>query len=259
MDLHLNGKTAMVCGARTGLGHACAAALAAEGVALTLLSRDAAGLAAAAAGLAGTHGVPVRPVAGDLADPAARAALIAACPAPDILILNAGGPPPGDATRFAEADWTAALAAGVAAQISLVNAVLPGMRARRFGRIVVISSGALKAPLPFLALSNAARAGLWSALKGLSRQVAAEGVTINALLPHAFETDRLASNFANRARQSDADAGQLRAASLAAIPAGRFGQPEEFAIMCATLCHARLGYLTGQAILLDGGHFTGVL
>lgn len=259
MDLGLNGKNAIVCGARTGLGQACANALAAEGVALTLLSRDAAGLIATATALSATHGVHATPVAGDLSDPAARAALLAACPTPDILVLNSGGPPPGDALRFDETQWNAALTAGITAQIDLVSAIIPGMRARGFGRIVVISSGALKAPLPFLALSNAARAGLWSVLKGLSRQVAADGVTINALLPHAFETDRLASNFTNRAKQSNSDEAALRASSLAAIPAGRFGTPAEFGDLCASICNAKLGYLTGQAILLDGGHFTGVL
>lgn len=260
MDLGLAGKSAIVCGARSGLGLACAAALAGEGVALTLVSRGAAGLAATAASLRAAHpGLVVTAVPGDLALDATRTALLAACPAPDILVLNSGGPPTGGVGGFARADWEAALGGNLTSAVLLVRDVLDGMVARRFGRILAITSGAVKAPLPFLALSNAARTGLWSVLKGLSREVAAHNVTINNLMPHAFETDRLAANFVSRAGQAGTTPEAVRAHSLSRIPAGRFGQPEEFGALAAMLCSARLGYVTGQSIMLDGGAFEGLL
>jgi 3-oxoacyl-[acyl-carrier protein] reductase len=260
MDLGIAGKSAIICGARSGLGLACAQALSGEGVNLTLLSRDAAGLEAVAATIRTGHpGLSVVSVPGDLGADATRAALLQACPAPDILVLNAGGPPTGGARKWERADWEAALNTNLIASVLLVRDVLDGMVARRFGRILAITSGAVKAPLPFLALSNAARTGLWSVLKGLSREVAAYNVTINNMLPHAFETDRLRANFVTRAAQAGTTPEAVRAQSLAHIPAGRFGQPEEFGALAASLCSARLGYVTGQSIMLDGGHFEGLV
>jgi 3-oxoacyl-[acyl-carrier protein] reductase len=258
MELGLAGKTAIVCGARSGLGLACATALATEGVNLTLVSREAPGLEMVAATLRAAHKVGVAVVAGDLALDATREAVLAACSAPDILVLNSGGPPTGGVRGFRREDWEAALNANLTSAVLLVRDVLDGMVERRFGRILAITSGAVKAPLPFLALSNAARTGLWSVLKGLSREVAGHNVTINNLMPHAFETERLASNFVSRAAQAGTTPEAVRAQSLARIPAGRFGQPEEFGMMAALLCSARLGYVTGQSIMLDGGAFEGL-
>ena len=260
MDLGIAGRRAIVCGARIGLGLACAEALAGEGVHLTLVSRGAAGLEAVAAALRAAHPASeIGIVAGDLGLDQTREEVCAACPAPDILVLNSGGPPTGDARRFDRAAWEAALSANLVASVLLVRAVLEGMCERRFGRILAITSGAVKAPLPFLALSNAARTGLWSVLKGLSREVAAHNVTINNLMPHTFETERLAANFVTRATAASTTPEALRAQSLARIPAGRFGQPEEFGALAACLCGRRMGYVTGQSILLDGGHFEGLL
>ena len=260
MDLGSAGRQAIVCGARSGLGLACARALAAEGVHVVLAARSADKLAQVVAQLAAEFpAVSVRGVAVDLAAPEAPGLLLAACPEPDILVLNSGGPPAGDLRRFERADWEAALNANLISAVMLVRAVIDGMCARGFGRIVAVTSGAVKAPPPFLALSNAARAGLVATLKGLAREVARHNVTINNLMPHVFDTERLATNFTNRARQSGETEDALRAQSLARIPAGRFGDPAEFGALCASLCNARLGYLTGQSIMLDGGTFEGVL
>ena len=260
MDLGIAGRTAIVCGASSGLGHACADALAAEGVHVLLTARGAPALEQAAAELRARHSdVSITCVAGDIAAEATRQALLAACPAPDILVLNAGGPPTGGIAKFSQADWDKALTTNLTALVLLVRDVIGGMSERRFGRILAITSGAVKAPLPFLALSNAARTGLWSVLKGLSREVAAHNVTINNLLPHTFQTARLEANFVTRAAAAGTTPESVRAHSLSRIPAGRFGQPEEFGTLAACLCGARMGYVTGQSIMLDGGHFEGFL
>jgi len=258
MDLGLAGRAAIVCGASQGLGYACAEALAGEGVHLTIAARTAAKLEAAATQLR-ARAPSVTAVACDLGREESITALLAACPEPDILIVNSGGPPVGDFRSLSRADWQSATETNMIGAIMLIRAVIDGMCARKFGRIVTITSGAVKAPLPFLALSNAARAGLVAAVKGLAREVAAHNVTINNLMPGPFATERLRGNFARRAAASGEPEEKIRGESLDKIPAGRFGDPAEFGAFCASLCNARLGYLTGQSILLDGGAFPGLL
>jgi len=258
MDLGIAGRRAIVCASSKGLGRACAEALVREGVEVTLNGRDRATLNAAAQAIRAATGVAVHAVAGDITAEATRAALIARCPEPDILINNAGGPPPGDFRRWSIDDWHRALDANMLAPIAMIALVLDGMVARRWGRIVNITSGAVKAPIATLGLSNGARAGLTGFVAGLARQVAAKGVTINNLLPGPFETDRLRANIAARAKEGesyDAAAGRERAA----IPAGRFGAPDEFGAACAFLCGSHAGFITGQNLLLDGGKFPGTL
>ena len=260
MDLGLAGRRAIICGASQGLGLACARAFAAEGTELLLVARDAAKLQRAAASIRSAQPAAVVAIlACDLTDAAAPEAILASCPAPDILVVNSGGPPPGPLRQFGRAEWEAALNANLISAVMLIRALIDGMCARGFGRVVTITSGAVKAPLPFLALSNAARTGLASAVKGLAAEVAARNVTLNNLMPGPFDTERLAGNFRRRAELSGQQEVEIRAESLAKIPAGRFGHPDEFAALCVSLCNARLGYLTGQSILIDGGAYPGLL
>ena len=253
MDFELQGRTAIVCAASRGLGRACAEALAAEGVGLTLNARGEAALAETATALAARHGVPVTAVAGDIADPACRAALLAACPAPDILVNNAGGPPPGRLGGWSEADWSGALAANLRAPAAMIEAVLEGMAARGFGRIVNITSSVVKHPIDVQGLSAAARAGLHGLVSTLVRPYVARNVTLNNILPGPFATDRLISNFAFQARQKGLSTEAALAARKAELPAGRFGDPLEVGRLCAYLCSAHAGYISGQSILIDGG------
>jgi len=253
MDLGLKGRTAIVCAASKGLGRACAEALAAEGVGLVLNARSAGPLAQAAAEIAQTHQVPVVPVAGDIASADVRAAILAAAPTPDILVNNAGGPAPGKLKSFTADDWTRALEGNLRAPAAMMAAVLDGMAARGFGRVVNITSGAVKAPIGVLGLSNGARSGLTGFVAGLARSgISGKGVTINALLPGAFDTDRLRSMM--RASPDPAAAQKAREQT---IPARRLGTAEEFGAMCAFICSVHAGYLTGQNILLDGGAYPG--
>jgi 3-oxoacyl-[acyl-carrier protein] reductase len=251
MDLGIKGKQAIVCGASKGLGLACAEALAREGAALTICARSKDPLDAAARELRGIDGCSVRAVACDIATEDGRAAVLDACPAPDILINNAGGPPPGDFRDWSRDDWIKALDANMLAAIFLIRATVDGMVERGFGRIVNITSGAVKAPIGILGLSNGARSGLTGFIAGLSRdkRIAGRNVTINNLLPGAFATDRLMSLF-------DEDA---RARRMASIPAQRFGMPKEFGELCAYLCSVQAGYITGQNVLIDGGGYPGTL
>jgi len=258
LDLGIAGRRAIVCGAGKGLGRACAEALAAAGCELTICARTEAAIHAAAEAIAAQAGVPVRPVACDVTTEAGRATLIAACPEPDILVNNAGGPPPGRFEDWGEAEWLAAVNANMLAALMLMRAVLPPMRARKWGRIVNITSAAVKAPLPMLGLSNGARAGLTGAVGGIAREVARDGVTINGLLPGQFETDRLAAYYAAVAKSRGQPLEQVRADVAAANPAGRVGDPAEFGAMCAVLCSQHAGYVTGQNLLMDGGAFPGL-
>lgn len=259
MDLGLEGRKAIVCAASKGLGRGCAEALAAEGVDLVITARTPGPLEETAEAIRRASGVDVTAVAGDITTEEGRAAALAACPAPDILVNNAGGPPPGDFRDWDEADWLDAVRANMVTPILLIKAVVDGMIERRFGRVVNITSGAVKAPIPNIGLSNGARAGLTGFVAGLARQTVEHNVTINNLLPGAFNTDRLRSNIANLAKSSGTSAKEIAAARRSGNPAKRFGEPHEFGHACAWLCSAHSGYVTGQNVLIDGGDFPGTM
>jgi 3-oxoacyl-[acyl-carrier protein] reductase len=256
MDLGIRGKTALVCAASKGLGKGCAASLAREGVNLVITARGAEALEATAAELR-KAGVSVKAVAGDITTPEGRDAALKACPSPDILINNAGGPPPGDFRDWDREAWIKALDANMITPILLTRAVVDGMIARKFGRIVNITSGAVKAPIPELGLSNGARTGLTGFVAGLARKTVRSNVTINSLLPGPFETDRLRANLVFNAKNTGKTVEELRKIRSEANPAGRFGTIEEFGDACAYLCSAQAGYITGQNLLLDGGSYPG--
>ena len=260
MDLGLTGRWALVCAASKGLGRGCAEALVGEGVNVVITARGEADLQATAAALRLLNpAVEVRAVAGDIATPEGRAAALAACPQVDILINNAGGPPPGDFRDWEREQWIAALDANMLAPIALIKATVDAMAARGFGRVVNITSGAVKAPIDTLGLSNGARSGLTGFVAGLARQprLAGAHVTSNNLLPGACDTDRLRSNMAGGAAKAGVPADEFAARRRAAVPAQRFGTAAEFGAVCAMLCSAQAGYLTGQNILLDGGSYPG--
>ena len=260
MDLGLNGRWALVCAASKGLGRGCAEALAGEGVNVVITARGAEALEATADALRALNPkVEVRAVAGDIATPEGRAAALAACPQVDILVNNAGGPPPGDFRDWDRAQWLAALEANMLTPIELIKATVDAMAARGFGRIVNITSGAVKAPIDVLGLSNGARSGLTGFIAGVARQsqIAGRNVTINNLLPGAFDTDRLRKGLFAGAAKSGQSVDEIADKRRAAIPAQRFGTAEEFGVICAMLCGAQAGYLTGQNILLDGGAYPG--
>jgi 3-oxoacyl-[acyl-carrier protein] reductase len=259
MDLGIRGKTALVCAASKGLGKGCALSLAREGVDLVITARGVEALEATAAELRKAFGVKVTAVAGDITTEAGRQAALKACPAPDILVNNAGGPPPGDFRAWERDAWIKALDANMIAPILLIRAVVDSMIARRFGRIVNITSGAVKHPIPELGLSNGARTGLTGFIAGLSRTTVQHNVTINNLLPGPFDTDRLRSNFEFNAKKLGKSAEELTRARAEANPAKRFGTPQEFGDACAYLCSAQAGFITGQNLLLDGGAYPGTL
>ena len=258
MDLGIAGKKALVCGASAGLGYACAQALVAEGVAVLIVARTEGPLQEAAERLRELGGGPVQALAADVTRAEGRERIMAHSRDFDILITNAGGPPPGDFRQWQRQDWLAAIDANMLAPIELMKATVDGMRSRGFGRIVNITSSAVKSPIDQLGLSNGARAGLTGFVAGLARSTVADGVTINNLLPGTFETARLASNFEAAARRQGLDAQQLIAQRLAKHPAHRFGRPEELGRTCAFLCSVHAGYINGQNILMDGGSFPGV-
>lgn len=257
MDFGLAGRKAIVCASSRGLGRGCATALAAEGVEVVINGRDADHLAQVADEIRRATGAKVIPVAADVASREGQEALFAACPTPDILVNNNAGPPFRD---FRELDRDKMLAGAIAnfvTPIELIQRAIDGMVARRFGRIVNITSSAVKAPISGLDLSSGARAGLTAFLKGVSQSVAAHNVTINNLLPGSFDTDRLRSANKRTADQRGVDIETVEAEKRAAIPARRFGTPEEFGAACAFLCSAQAGYITGQNLLIDGGAFPG--
>ncbi|WP_397535607.1 SDR family oxidoreductase [Roseateles sp.] len=260
MDMGLQGRWALVCAASKGLGRGCAEALAAEGVNVVITARGEEALQATAAAIRAAYpGVEVRTVAGDITTAEGRAAALAACPQVDILVNNAGGPPPGDFRQWGRDEWIAALDANMLTPIELIKATVDGMSARGFGRIVNITSGAVKAPIDVLGLSNGARSGLTGFVAGIARQsaIAGRNVTINNLLPGAFDTERLQKTMAAGAAKTGASADEMAAKRRAGIPAQRFGTAAEFGAICAMLCSAQAGYLTGQNILLDGGAYPG--
>ena len=260
MDLGINGKWALVCAASKGLGKGCAQALVAEGVNVVITARGAEALQATAAELrASNPAVQVLTVVGDITTVEGRAAALAACPQVDILINNAGGPPPGDFRNWDRSHWLAALDANMLTPIELIKAVVDGMAQRGFGRIVNITSAAVKAPIDILGLSNGARSGLTGFVAGVARQpqLAGRNVTINALLPGPFETDRLRGTMAGAAAKAGKSLDEVMDARRRLNPTGRFGNAEEFGATCAFLCSQHAGYITGQNLLLDGGGFPG--
>ena len=259
MDLGISGKHALVCGASKGLGRGCAEALAREGVHVTLVARNAELLEQTVQQIRAEvdAGVTVQGVAVDITTAVGRQAALAACPQPDILVTNAGGPPAGDFRNWEREQWIAALDANMLAPIELIRATLDDMMGRGFGRIINITSGAVKAPIDILGLSNGARAGLTGFIAGLSRTTAHKNVTINNMLPGPFETDRLRATFEASAKATGQDIDALIAARRNGNPAKRFGTIEEFGATCAFLCSVHAGFINGQNILLDGGAYPG--
>jgi 3-oxoacyl-[acyl-carrier protein] reductase len=255
MDLGLRGKKAIVCAASKGLGRACAISLAREGVDLVITARTAETLEATAAEIRQMTGVKVTAVAGDITSDAGRAAALAACPEPDILVNNNGGPPRGDFREWDRDAWIKAVDANMLAPIFLIKSVIDGMIGRKFGRIVNITSASVVSPIPELGMSNGARAGLTGFVAGLARQVAKNNVIINNILPGPFLTDRLRSGFVEAAQRTNRSVDEVVADRMASNPAGRAGDPAEFGDACAFLCSAKISFIVGQNLLLDGGSF----
>ena len=259
MDLGIAGRRAIVCASSRGLGLACATSLAREGVHVVVNGRDPATLDEAADELRSTHDVEVTAVAGDIGAEATRAALLAACPEPDILVNNNGGPPPG---RFADWDrdaWVDALDANMLTPVLMIRAVIDGMVQRRFGRIVNITSAMVKSPAPAMGLSTGARAGLTSVSKALSRDVARHNVTLNNLLPERFDTARQQGMAALHAERAGITVDEAYDAMTRTIAARRLGRPHEFGDACAYLCSAQAGFISGQNLQLDGGSYPGLI
>ena len=259
MDLGIAGRKAIVCASSRGLGRACALALARAGCELVINGRDGKTLAATADDLRKATGASVRPVQADVATAEGQRALLDACPAPDILVNNNAGPPFRDFRELTRPQMIDGVIANMVAAIELVQKVIDSMAARKFGRIVNITSGSVKMPLAGLDLSTGARAGLTAFLAGIARSIAASNVTVNFLLPGTFETERLQSNLAATARSKGIPIEQAKVERIATVPARRFGSPDEFGAACAFLCSAQAGYITGQSILMDGGAFPGAL
>jgi 3-oxoacyl-[acyl-carrier protein] reductase len=257
MDLGIKGKWALVCASSKGLGLGCAQSLAAEGVHLVMNARTAETLAKAAAEIRTKYGVEVIEVACDVTTEEGRGKIIAARPQIDILINNAGGPPTGDFRKFSRNDWIAAVDANMLTPIELMKTYIDGMLERGFGRIVNITSSAVKAPIDILALSNGARSGLTGFVAGLSRTTVEKNVTINNLLPGLFDTDRITANFQATAKIRNLTMEQVREQRKQQVPAKRFGDPFEFGQACAFLCSAQASYITGQNFLIDGGTYPG--
>jgi len=257
MDLGIAGRKALVCAASKGLGRGCAEALAREGVAVTILARTESDVRKAADEIGIATGQRVGWLACDITTPHGRDAALAACPEPDILINNAGGPPPGDFRDWDRDAWIRALDANMLTPIELIKATVDGMIARRFGRIVNITSSSVKAPIDILGLSNGARSGLTGFVAGVARKVARHNVTINNLLPGSIDTDRLNQGMASRAKSGGKTLDEVRQVAMDAIPTGRFGNAAEFGSVCAFICSVHASYLVGQNILLDGGAYPG--
>jgi 3-oxoacyl-[acyl-carrier protein] reductase len=259
INLGIAGRTALVCAASKGLGRACAHALAASGAVVVINGRNPETLYATAAEISGATGAVVRTVAADVTTEEGRAAILAACSAPDILVNNAGGPPPGDFRDWDEGIWMAALRTNMLAPIFMIKATVDSMIARKFGRIINITSAAVKAPILTLGLSNGARAGLTGFVAGLARQVSQHNVTINNLLPGPFETDRLKANLEAAARAASLSYEEVYTRRRDANPARRYGQPAELGAFCAFMASEQAGYITGQNIVMDGGAYPGTL
>jgi 3-oxoacyl-[acyl-carrier protein] reductase len=259
MDLGLAGKTAIVCASSRGLGKACAASLVREGCSVIVNGRDAESLQATVTELASLGRADVSGVCADIGTAAGREELLAACAAPDILVNNNGGPPPGSYQQWDEAVWLEALQANMLAAVLLIQAVVDGMRERRFGRIVNITSAMVKSPHPAMGLSTAARSGLTAFCKGLSKEVAADNVTINNLLPERFDTDRQKQMAELAVKLQGISYEEARAQMASTIAAKRLGQPSEFGDACAYLCSLQAGFISGQNLQLDGGSYQGLI
>ena len=262
MDLGIAGKWALVCGASKGLGLGCAQALLHEGVNVLIVARGAAVLEATATKLiadsARPAGAEVQFVAADITTVEGRAAVFAVRKDFDIVVTNAGGPPPGDFRSWDRDAWIKAVDANMLTPIELIKATVDGMAARGFGRIVNITSSSVKAPIDILGLSNGARSGLTGFVAGVARtKLAAQGVTINNLLPGAFDTDRLKGTMKGAAEKTGQPLEAVLDARRKTIPAQRFGTPEEFGAICAFLCSVHASYMTGQNVLADGGAYPG--
>jgi len=257
MDLGIAGRKAIVCASSRGLGRACAQKLAEAGCQVVVNGRNQDSVESTAAEIRRATGATVIAVAADVASPAGQAALFAACPEPDILVNNNAGPPFRDFRELDREKMIDGVTANMIVAIELVQRAIDPMIAKKFGRIVNITSGSVKAPLAGLDLSSGARAGLTAFLAGIARTVAPHNITINFMLPGAFDTERLQSNLAANAKKKATSVEQQKRERLAVIPAARFGTPEEFGAVCAFLCSLSAGYITGQNILLDGGAFPG--
>jgi 3-oxoacyl-[acyl-carrier protein] reductase len=257
MDLGIAGKRALVCAASKGLGRGCAEALAREGVEVTIAARTRSTLETAAREIESAAGIAVRIAVADVTTNEGRAAALGVCPNPDILVTNAGGPPPGTFREWDRDDWLRAIDANMLAPIELIKATLDAMIERGFGRIVNLTSSAVKAPIASLGLSNGARSGLTGFVAGLARDVAPHGVTINNLLPGAFDTDRLRGMVAASAQQAGRSVDEQLVLVAQQIPVRRVGRPDEFGALCAFICSVHADYITGQNLLIDGGAYPG--
>ncbi len=257
MDLGIRGRTALVCAASKGLGRACAMSLAREGADVTILARGREALEKTAEDIRKASGVKVTALVADITTPEGRAAALAACPQPDILVNNAGGPPPGDFRNWSREDWIKAVDANMLTPIELIKATVDGMIARKFGRIVNITSNSVKAPIEELGLSNAARSGLTGFVAGLARKTVRHNVTINNILPGQFMTDRLKTRLTVNAKEAGVTLEQYLDKRSQVIPACRFGDPNEFGELCAYVCSAQAAFITGQNFLIDGGTYPG--
>lgn len=257
MDLGIRGKHALICGASRGLGRGCAEALAAEGVHLTLIARHAEPLEAAAQAIQRSSGVSVTTVACDITSAEGIDQALSACPEPDILITNTGGPPTGNFHDWDQYVWLEALNALMLTPIALIKATVDGMIAQRFGRIINITSSAVKSPIAKLGLSNGARSGLTGFVAGLARETVAHNVTLNNLLPGPFDTTHLENILKEMAEVKKISVYEAAQILRQQNPAQRFGTPAEFGAACAFLCSVHAGYITGQNLLLDGGAYPG--
>jgi 3-oxoacyl-[acyl-carrier protein] reductase len=259
MDLGIAGRTAIVCASRSGLGRACAEALVQEGVHVVINGRDAARLDETAKELRAIAKGEVRTAVGDVTTAEGRAALLAAAPEPDILINNNAGPAPRSFDDLSESDWLKAIEANMVAPLLLTKAVIGPMKARKFGRIVNITSAMVTTPRPHMTLSSGARAGLTAAMKGLALELARHNVTINNLLPERFDTDRQHQMAQAAMKRENIGYEEARARQVASIAARRLGDPREFGATCAFLCSAHAGYMSGQNVHLDGGSYPALI
>ncbi len=259
MDLGIAGKKALVCAASKGLGRACATSLAREGCDVTIASRSMDNLKTAVDVIKQETGVTVTPVAADLSSEEGRAAALAVCPDPDILVNNCGGPPPGHFDDWNREDWIKALDMNMINPIMLIKATYKKMMERNFGRIVNITSAAVKEPIKVLGLSNGARSGLTGFCAGIARETVKNNVTINALLPGGFETERFQGNTRALAEKAGKTYEEVLAERIAGVAAGRMGDPAEFGDACAYLCSAQSGFITGLNVLIDGGRYKGAM
>ena len=257
MDLGIAGRKAIVCASSRGLGKACVRALAEAGCEVVMNGRNAGTLETAAAEIVKATGAKIITVAADVSTTEGQKALLAACPAPDILINNNAGPPLHDFRELTRAQMIDGVIASMIVAVELIQKVIDPMTGRKFGRIVNITSGSVKMPIPGLDLSSGARAGLTAFVAGVARTVADKNVTINNILPGAFNTDRLTGTLSKMSEKSGKNVAQLAAERLATIPARRFGEPPEFGATAAFLCSAQAGYITGLNLLIDGGAFPG--